>query len=131
MEKRIVCSKATISMINIVHFLIVSLKWIQMPFQYDKLLETQIAFSLESESSSLSEINRPVAVTSFLFIKNFKFFVSLCNKFRTKIIIWSFRILFTTTPPKKFHSPKRIIFSNHNLHKSNKKRMKRLLFRMM
>jgi len=57
-----------------------------MSFQNYQLLKTEICISFKIDTTSAGEVDRPEAVTTFAFAQNSHAFVSLGNKFWTKVV---------------------------------------------
>ena len=52
-----------------------------MFFQDDEFFESEVALSLEAETSSISEVDGPVGVASFFFIEDAKEFICFSDEF--------------------------------------------------
>ena len=111
--------------------MIVSLKWLHMPFQYDQLLKTKVSLAFKSQTTSISEVHRPVAITPLFLVQYPKSFVSLSHQLRTKEVILNLCVLLTTPSSQQLHRTKRILFPYNLLHKSNQNRMKFLFILMI
>ena len=111
--------------------MIVSLKWLHVPFQYDQLLKTEVPLAFKSQTTSISEVHRPVAIAPLFLVQNPKSLVSLSHQLRTKEVILNLSILLATPPSQQLHSPKRILLPYNLLHKPNQNRMEFLLILMI